>query len=1196
MKKYKIISLFIVIAIALQMTTSFTNIVFANEKTAVTVQDIKDGIEPGDTISASVEGVPDVIQVEIPLGDITPVVYEGYQFINATVDDVIVNCIGKYNNEYYYSTKATGGAYLLGTNKLVLHYQKDIKTFNITYQYPNDIFNVIGDQTIQENKRSSFRIETLDNKYRIKTITLLDKVLVADQNGYYTIENITSDITVKIVSELIENYNITLDKRFISDIPMVFEKQIERKKPEWSLIATGQSINKTVNSIVVNNQYINISTNDTAITSFPDGSMFKVISQDNGRKHSYEIYGQNIQSDLHFVPSTYVNPSIALTKVEGALIYHWNGKSLEAMPKGAMIPKNNSTDIFFVDTQPGYEASVGIGGNGSSVIEKINTVDNVANVEGGYTAAKNAALAIGCDYTFFYSSQAVGHREIEMATSLINYTIEYDLKGGIANPKIEDNNTYSILPGNNIVTVSNQIPTKDGYTFNGWKLVDTDTIYYANNEIVIDKALFDKLSTGSLLFEAQWVPIKDIKTSFYTVKHFFEQTDGTYVENESKRTKILNAPVGHTAIALPLENIPNYTHNSKKQYLPLSGTVAIGGTLELGVYYRLNEATVTYDDTNVASGKAPVDSNSPYKAGLPIKVLDNTGHLVGNYEDNKNNTFICWSTNKDKTDNYYYPGDIIEAKTDIVFYPVFVGDLKNANTLRFVAGANGSIDGQVEFTVPSGVTFKKAITSIKSLPVASPNKAYLFAGWYVNDTKIASTNEELFNVVKNLDTSSIMEARFIENSDLRHDISYTVNYYLGDTLEDAKKGEIQQRQVIVDKDVTQATTSLIVRNLDTSDYYFEGYILGAIDPIDIKNGDSIEDQSIINIYYVKDVSRWTKVTFLAGEHGVLDESQETVITNDVLIGKTMLSQEIIIPTITPKNDWLVSKNKWDLEINKETLVTKDLVITAQYEEDRNKDTIPDKDQYVTIIFNAGEFGDFNGETSITIEKLLPGDRVITPTLTIRDGYTFTGYDYPVITTIETDTAKELIYTATYTVTPVVPITPVVPGDTPTITPTDNPIIPVVARAGITPPVPFVPTPIIGPEENTVIEDVETPTVNTDTTIEDRDIPLAKSIGGQWALFNLLSVLVTIVLGVFILLSKNKSSTTKVKTTRIIKISSGIISLVSIITFALTQNILASMITFDTWSIVMAAFVIIQLVVLLLVKNNKKSQKEIVQEA
>ncbi len=271
------------------------------------------------------------------------------------------------------------------------------------------------------------------------------------------------------------------------------------------------------------------------------------------------------------------------------------------------------------------------------------------------------------------------------------------------------------------------------------------------------------------------------------------------------------------------------------------------------------------------------------------------------------------------------------------------------------------------------------------------------------------------------------------------------------------------------------------------------------------------------------------------------------------------------------------------------LETKELVYTAQYVEDRNDDGVDDNEQYVTVTFNAGAYGNYNGEATVKTEKMLPGDVINVPTLTTDEGYLFTGYDSTVLTTIPTDLeTKELVYTAQYEV-----VTETTPEPT-------EPVVPVV------PDNPVTPTPPAGPQENIVVapepeteEDVITPNdvplgnpddVRPNETIEDNEVPLGK-LHKEWALLNLVSAVITVI-GAVILLLMNKrkddeqEENEENKPSIMTNVLSVILALASVVLFFVTQDLAAKMTIVDNWTIVMVILLVVQVGLIALKKVRK----------
>ncbi|MEG0366542.1 MAG: hypothetical protein RR585_06885 [Coprobacillus sp.] len=124
-------------------------------------------------------------------------------------------------------------------------------------------------------------------------------------------------------------------------------------------------------------------------------------------------------------------------------------------------------------------------------------------------------------------------------------------------------------------------------------------------------------------------------------------------------------------------------------------------------------------------------------------------------------------------------------------------------------------------------------------------------------------------------------------------------------------------------------------------------------------------------------------------------------------------------------------------------------------------------------------------------------------------------------------------------------------------------------------------------------------VNGDTVIDDNQTPLARA-DGAWALSNFICVLLTIISGFILLVSNRYDEDTRedyeVETVeeyrrkRWTKLSTFIVSIVSIVVFILTEDVTLPMQFIDKYTMIMVMILIVQLVVLLVGRKWKKEKK------
>ena len=93
--------------------------------------------------------------------------------------------------------------------------------------------------------------------------------------------------------------------------------------------------------------------------------------------------------------------------------------------------------------------------------------------------------------------------------------------------------------------------------------------------------------------------------------------------------------------------------------------------------------------------------------------------------------------------------------------------------------------------------------------------------------------------------------------------------------------------------------------------------------------------------------------------------------------------------------------------------------------------------------------------------------------------------------------------------------------------------------------------------------------------------------GHWALMNLIAVIISIILTIITLLIKNKNDSKKLEKQLKLQALAIIDTILIIIAFVFTEDILLKMVLIDEWSIVMALLVVIN--ILLVYKCYKHNQ-------
>ena len=114
-------------------------------------------------------------------------------------------------------------------------------------------------------------------------------------------------------------------------------------------------------------------------------------------------------------------------------------------------------------------------------------------------------------------------------------------------------------------------------------------------------------------------------------------------------------------------------------------------------------------------------------------------------------------------------------------------------------------------------------------------------------------------------------------------------------------------------------------------------------------------------------------------------------------------------------------------------------------------------------------------------------------------------------------------------------------------------------------------------------------------IEDEQAPLAAT--GTWALINLLCAIATAILSLILLIryfgrkEEEEDETIEKKHRLVARLVSLVPALGAVITFIITENMANPMVLTDQWTRLMAAFLMVQAVIVIIAERDKKEEKE-----
>lgn len=380
---------------------------------------------------------------------------------------------------------------------------------------------------------------------------------------------------------------------------------------------------------------------------------------------------------------------------------HWNNVGIN--PKSsALSSDDNHTSVEYKHNSSGYGNryvyfKTKVGYDPNTTVAKITgqdtplEVENIANATsrptshffGLVNSDRNLAVfrAKERGYDWFLKYEGVGQyfRQLSLSASPYKYAVSYDLQGG----KIDGSETYTdsnsgnytIEDGKNRIIMPLATPTKEGYVFQGWKLIPTNEEYkdadlgntldvagrFEINETTYKYGLVTEKMTYTLdgknytdynpvsggthtfAFQAQWVKEDDTTSdkANYTITAYREITLAAYnalAENarttkNGKYYQKISGPithvgtVGETVIGIPADPEAGYVL-SDASVTKLENFKETGSTATELIYY--------YDVAHTLTVKKAVTGDYADKTkefSVTVTVKDAQGNaLTGSYD------------------------------------------------------------------------------------------------------------------------------------------------------------------------------------------------------------------------------------------------------------------------------------------------------------------------------------------------------------------------------------------------------------------------------------------------------------------------------------------------------------------------------------------------------------------------------------
>ncbi len=247
-----------------------------------------------------------------------------------------------------------------------------------------------------------------------------------------------------------------------------------------------------------------------------------------------------------------------------------------------------------------------------------------------------------------------------------SYKVTYGYQGQVPDGAAEHLPAEKTYKFGETVTVEKPVEIP-GYTFNGWLLKQEEV-----------EGTFS-MPAENIMLRGEFTPNKDTK---YTVEHYFEQNNGTYVLGDTTKH---TATTGTTVTANPhTDAIEGYTFYPGHTDTVRSGIVAGDGSLVLKLYYQGIKYEVSYEYI----GAVPADTE-PADAPATKEYIQTTTVATEDVQAPAGYRFVGWTVAQgdvtlDKNGKFTMP------ERDVHLTGYFVGEPAKYTVKHWLQDANGS--------------------------------------------------------------------------------------------------------------------------------------------------------------------------------------------------------------------------------------------------------------------------------------------------------------------------------------------------------------------------------------------------------------------------------------------------------------------------------------------------------------------------
>ncbi|MBQ6003909.1 MAG: InlB B-repeat-containing protein, partial [Clostridia bacterium] len=388
-------------------------------------------------------------------------------------------------------------------------------------------------------------------------------------------------------------------------------------------------------------------TADTVVTeSFRAIAVFRTVEVYDITAEYYYINDNNaevvfntdlMQVEAHEIPYTITAPSTTQTdpdEVSGAPIYYPNTPTVTVNMSDFDSDKKAKVRIQYVPYTAEYDFVYKLKDlEGDGYTEIAGTREHIYGVLNSYVTPSVKTF----DYATLEMAEGatiteVAGQELIVKYTRKNYVLSYETNGGSYVGGLT-------RPYGSTVTLSTTVPTRDGYTFDGWYL-DEALTQHAGSSVTIN---------GDTTLYAKWNPATVHYTIVYMIEKYDNDTNTTsFVYDNSRDATGL---VGNTVYA---SSAPALTGNAYRGYeadtefnATSSVTIAPDGSSVLIVHYKLIRYTLVFNVNNT-NGRITINGQTYTGSNYKIENIV-LGEEIGS-------RWPASSSEIYRTDNRYFDG------------------------------------------------------------------------------------------------------------------------------------------------------------------------------------------------------------------------------------------------------------------------------------------------------------------------------------------------------------------------------------------------------------------------------------------------------------------------------------------------------------------------------------------------------------